>query len=383
MALGQGEMKSMKKINWKSKPVKVCVMFLVILIVSGCVLLYKGADPVAQAKVRKDGLLTAEQVKISFDTVSGQLLRENVKEGDYVKKGDVLMVMDDTDTNLAIARTKAQIAQMDAQIAAQEKSIHINYAKADTAETQTFRQIDQQKAAIESARSTYRTKLSDFQRMQSLCDTGAISQKEMDSYRNAMEVARASVVQAENGLNQLLGGAVDRGDTDSIELPAIAEQRADVDNQKNTLENLRQQRKQLAVSLTQLNINKGRLVLRAPEDGKILKVIAKEGEMVSAGTPVILLESRRTYYDIYLPETDVHQLHEGDRINGYTIAGGKRVPGTIRLIARAEGFADYKLSREKSSADITSFQVRIYTDPVEGLLPGMTIEVHRDELTKK
>lgn len=198
-----------------------------------------------------------------------------------------------------------------------------------------------------------------------------------------MEVARASVVQAENGLNQLLGGAVDRGDTDSIELPAIAEQRADVDNQKNTLENLRQQRKQLAVSLTQLNINKGRLVLRAPEDGKILKVIAKEGEMVSAGTPVILLESRRTYYDIYLPETDVHQLHEGDRINGYTIAGGKRVPGTIRLIARAEGFADYKLSREKSSADITSFQVRIYTDPVEGLLPGMTIEVHRDELTKK
>lgn len=165
MALGQGEMKSMKKINWKSKPVKVCVMFLVILIVSGCVLLYKGADPVAQAKVRKDGLLTAEQVKISFDTVSGQLLRENVKEGDYVKKGDVLMVMDDTDTNLAIARTKAQIAQMDAQIAAQEKSIHINYAKADTAETQTFRQIDQQKAAIESARSTYRTKLSDFQRM--------------------------------------------------------------------------------------------------------------------------------------------------------------------------------------------------------------------------
>ncbi len=375
------------KVNTKAQ--KVFVTFIALLIVSGLALLYHGYDPVAQAKVRKDGVLTAEQVKVSFDSVSGRLLTEAVKEGDHVKKGDILMVLDATDTDLSIAKTKAQIAQIEAQLAEQEKSIQINYDKIDTKQTQTFRQIDQQRAALDSANSTYQTKLSDYNRMAELCAQGAISQKEMDSYQNAMEVAQANVNQAQNGLNQLLGGAADNGDTDSLALPEIQEQRAEVDNQQNTLDNLQQQKKQLQVALQQLEVNKGRLVLKAPEDGKILKVIAKKGEMVAAGTPVILLESERTYYDIYLPETEVNHLHEGDKLTGRTVsqdfasAASVEVPGTVRLIARADGFADYKMSREKSSADLTSFQVRVYTDPVDGVIPGMTIEVKQSEFAKK
>lgn len=65
-------------------------------------------------------------------------------------------------------------------------------------------------------------------------------------------------------------------------------------------------------------------MLRAPEDGKILKVIAKEGEMISANSPVILLESNRTYYDIYVPENDLGTLKEGSKVEGTTIAAKSR-----------------------------------------------------------
>lgn len=366
-----------------SQPKKVLAVFIGLLIASGLLLLYKGFDPVAQAKVRKDGILTAEQVKVAFDSVGGRLIREAVKEGDHVKKGDVLMVIDATDTDLSIEKTEAQIAQLDAQIAAQSQSIDIGFAQADTSEVQTFRQIDMQKAAIDSANSTYATKLADFNRMEKLERDGAISHKELDAYRNAMEVARADVYSAVNGLNQLLGGAYDTGDTNSLVLPAIQNQRAEVANQKNTLASLKQQKKQLEVTLKELQVDKGRLVLRAPEDGKILKVIAKEGEMISANSPVILLESNRTYYDIYVPENDLGTLKEGSKVEGTTIAGKIKVPGTVRLVARADGFADYKMSREKSSADITSFQVRIYTTHVDNVIPGMTIEVHHDQFAKK
>ena len=308
-------------------PKKVLAIFIGLLICSGLVLLYNGFDPVAQAKIRKDGILTAEQVKVAFDSVGGRLIKEGVKEGEHVKKGDVLMVIDSTDIDLSIEKTKAQIAQMDAQIAAQDKSIAIGFAQADTTEVQTFRQIDMQKAAIDSANSTYATKLADFKRMEKLQADGAISKKELDAYRNAMEVAQADVRSTVNGLNQLLGGAYDTGDTDSLVLPAIQNQRAEVANKKNDLASLTQQKKQLEVTLKELLVNKERLVLKAPEDGKILKVIAKEGEMISPNTPVILLESDRTYYDIYLPETEIKNLHEGDALEGRAISNDIKVPG--------------------------------------------------------
>jgi len=151
----------------------------------------------------------------------------------------------------------------------------------------------------------------------------------------------------------------------------------------NDVEALRQQKAQLQVQLKQLEVTKERLTLRAPEDGKVLKVLAKEGEMVSPSTPVVLLESTRSYYDIYISEKQAAHLAEGDEVTGRTVAGEKDVKGTVRLLAQAPGFADLKQSREKGQADLTAFQVRIYVDPQEGILPGMTIGVDEDEFTKR
>ena len=88
------------------------------------------------------------------------------------------------------------------------------------------------------------------------------------------------------------------------------------------------------MQLKQLEVQKERLTLRAPEDGRIIKVLAKEGEMVAAGTPVVLLESNRSYYDIYISEKQAQGLAEGDTITGRTVAGDKPVAGTIRLLTK-------------------------------------------------
>ena len=128
---------------------------------------------------------------------------------------------------------------------------------------------------------------------------------------------------------------------------------------------------------------KERLTLRAPEDGKILKVLAKEGEMISPSTPVVLLESKRSYYDIYVSEKQAAGLSEGMEITGITVAGEKKVTGTVRLLTQAPGFADLKQSREKGQSDLSAFQVRIYVDPQDGIIPGMTIGVKDSEFAKR
>ena len=108
--------------NAKQKAERTGIIFLVLLIVSGAALLYRGNDAVALGVAKKEGILTAEQVKMSFDSVSGRLLHQAVQEGDTVKKGDVIMELDATDTDLAIKKTKAQIAQIEAQIAGKNGS---------------------------------------------------------------------------------------------------------------------------------------------------------------------------------------------------------------------------------------------------------------------
>ena len=370
--------------NAKQKAERTGIIFLVLLIVSGAALLYRGNDAVALGVAKKEGILTAEQVKMSFDSVSGRLLHQAVQEGDTVKKGDVIMELDATDTDLAIKKTKAQIAQLDAQIAGKSGSQQVSYQKADNDETQSFRQIDQQRAAVAAAAATLRNSELDYERKTSLVEAGAIARSALDDATTALEVAQANVAQQQQQLlDRLLAGAQDTGTTDRLALPTIAQERADAANMGNDIAALEKQREQLLVSLDELQVKKERLVLRAPEDGKVLKVLAKEGEMVSQGTPVVLLESQRSYYDIYLSEEQAAGLSEGDEVTGTTVAGRKQVKGTIRLLTQAPGFADLKQSREKGQADLSAFLVRIYIEPTDGVQPGMTIGVNERAFAKR
>ena len=78
----------------KNKAQRVGIMFIVLLLLGGIALMYKGNDAIVLATEHKEGILTAEQVKMSFDSVSGRLMHEAVKEGDFVHKGDVVMELD-------------------------------------------------------------------------------------------------------------------------------------------------------------------------------------------------------------------------------------------------------------------------------------------------
>ena len=159
----------------KSKAKRVGIAFIALFIVAGLVLMYTGNDAVVLAVRQKEGILTAEQVKMSFDSVSGRLVREAVQEGDEVKAGDIIMELDATDNTLALARIDAQLTQIEAQIAGRSTSMGISMQQVGTNETQTFRQIDAQRAAIDLARATQRNSERDYERMTALYAEGAVS----------------------------------------------------------------------------------------------------------------------------------------------------------------------------------------------------------------
>ena len=64
---------------------KVGIIFILLLIVSGVILMYQGNDAVVLATQKKEGIITAEQVKLAFDSVSGRMINEAVTEGQLIK----------------------------------------------------------------------------------------------------------------------------------------------------------------------------------------------------------------------------------------------------------------------------------------------------------
>ena len=77
--------------NPRKKAQKAGMALIVVLIISGLVLMYTGNDAIILAVEKKDSILTAEQIKLAFDSVGGRMINENVKEGQNVRAGDIVM----------------------------------------------------------------------------------------------------------------------------------------------------------------------------------------------------------------------------------------------------------------------------------------------------
>ena len=364
--------------NPRKKAQKAGMFLIAVFIISGLVLMYTGNDATILAVEKKDSILTAEQIKLAFDSVGGRMINENVKEGQTVKAGDVVMEIDSTDTDLAIEKLKAQIAQLDAQIKSTAGNMNVNLFRASNDEQQSFRQIDAQRAMLNSAEATLKNAEIDYNRKLTLVNEGAIAKAQLDDAVMALNVAKANVQNQQQQLERLLAGSVDNGVTNSLSLPTIEQERAAAKNVENDIAALNQSKKSLEIQLQELEISKSRLTLHAPEDGKIISVLSKQGEMISPNVPVVLLETRRIYYDIYISEEQAVKLREGDEITCRTIADNKEIKGTIRLLTQAPGFADLKQSREKGQTDLSAFQVRIYIEPDSDVLAGQTVRVDLD-----
>lgn len=372
-----------------ARKMRICIVIVVLFSIGGGLLMMRGNDAVTLAAEQKDGILTAEQINVSFEKVGGRLVKTLVQEEQRVHKGDVLMVIDGKDADLAIAKCKSEIARLGAQIEKNEGAIVIGFDKTDTKEQQRYREIEQQKLTLDSARFDLQDKERTYNRMKSLFETGAVAQAQLDASGAALDIAKSAAAQQARVLERLLEGAgteeKDRvyatGNAEALALAEIAQERRDLENQKFGVQELIYQKENLLIQLKELELQKERLTLIAPAEGKIISVIAKDGEMIAIGTPVLLMETDQLYYDFYLDEYQAVHLSPGSSVKGKSLALRGEVPGVVRFITAAPGFAALKMSREKGQADLAAFQVRVYVEPMEKLLPGMTIQVNKNEFT--
>ena len=366
------------------KNIKIPAIFLLLLLV-GSTLICLGSrnDAVTVAKSIKSGVLTADEINVAFQNVGGKVVKRFVQESQFVKKGDPLMQLEDIDTQLSIDRLQALVDSQTAAVKQEQAAIEITENETNLNELSTWRKIEEVKANLEAAISSRDLANTEFQRHTQLRKTGGASQSQLDAARNAYINSKMLVVQIESQLSTLMIGATPEQiaqfeqtrNATGMTLQSITIARQKLQNRQNQLAQIKAQLAQAEADLKQLKVNYSRLTLVAPEDGKVLKLMFEDGEMVPAGAPAVLLETDRKYVDIYVNEKMVNDYQPGTKVKANVIALDKTVNGTVRFATAAPSFADLRMTRERGQADLTSYQVRIYMEPIANLLTGMTIEV--------
>lgn len=367
---------------------KIPLIFAILLIIGSC-MIYFGSknDAVSVAKNLKSGVLTADEINIAFENVGGKLIKHHVQESDKVKKGDILLVLDDADTNITLMKTKAMVDAQNALIRQESAAIDIDENETDLLEITTWRKIEEIQAMLDSAMATEKLAKSDFERNYKLSLTGSVSQSTFDNINNALITAKMNVVQISNQLASTTIGAT-KSQLDNLKnnktahgmmLNSIINSRDKIKNRQNQLALLKAQLAQYQAELAQLELNQQRLTLLAPESGKILKVLYEEGEIIPIGAPAIILETDRRYVDIYIGENQILNYQPNSNVIATVPALAKQITGVIRFANVAPSFSDLRMSREHGQADLTSYQVRVYMENEPNLLTGMTVEVDDEQ----
>lgn len=252
-----------------------------------------------------------------------------VKEGDKVKKGDVLFLLDDSD-----------IAANIDQAAAGVEISRINYEKMES--TTKDQQLKQVENALDSAQLAYNEAKINLDRMAALSSSGAISAKELEQAQQAHDNAQLKLRAAQSDYD-------------------IA--------QRTVLQNIATAKAQLDQSIAGYEAAKkqaGDLEVLAEIDGEISEIYVEENETVVTGTKIM---------DI----VDYDNLEVKVKVDEYDLSAmsaGKDVTVSINQLGRDVAGKVSEVSREAETVNEVSFftaSVDLEKDP--DLRVGLSVEV--------
>src|SRR5262245_10550342 len=230
--------------------------------------------------------------------VGGPVKDVLVSDTDSVKKGDILVVLDDADARLALAQAEAALGQA-------ERRVRGYFANDEGLTAQVAaRNADQARAAadIASAQSALDRARIDFSRRQALASSGSVSGDELTAAENAFrqasaafDAARAVQVQAaanrEAAIGALKANVVLTNGTTVETNPEVAAARARYEQAKIDLE---------------------RTVIRAPIDGVVVQRAVHVGQRVQSGASLMsIVPIGEAYVDANFKEGQLTTAREG------------------------------------------------------------------------
>ncbi len=293
----------------------------------------------------RDPELIQGQVEVSEYRVSskvpGRILEIRVKEGDYVKVGDTLAILDAPEV-----RAKMEQARSAENAAAAQEEMARNGARQEQIQG-AFQLMQQAKAGLEIAEKSY-------QRVQRLFDEGVMSaQKRDEAYANykAME---AQYKAAESQYEMAQNGA--RYEDKKAAAALVGRAKG---------------------AVHEVNSYINETVQIAQMEGEVTDIYPKVGELVGTGSPIMTIAVMSDLWGTFnVREDQLNGLEMGKTFTAFVPAFNKNIEMKVYYMKDQGSFAVWKATKANGQYDLKTFEVKARpTQKFEGLRPGMSLIV--------
>lgn len=288
--------------------------------------------------------------------VSGPVKEVRVSGTQVVKKGDILVILDDADQRIAVADAEAALRQARQRYG--QSSANADAARARV--TARGADISSARARLRDAEATVAKARAELARRESIAGTGAVSAEELTAARTALasasaarDLAAAGVASAEATRGSASGDlgaaeAVVRGTTIDT-APDVAAAQARLDKARLDLE---------------------RTVIRAPVDGVVTNRQVQVGQRIAAGAPIMIIVPVATaYVDANFKESQFKRIRIGQPVELTSDYYGSDVVyrGKVIGIAGGTGAAFSLIPAQNATGNwvkvVQRLPVRIALDP--------------------
>ena len=321
-----------------------------------------------------DAYVLADMVTIS-SRVDGWVVERRVTDGDTVRQGDILVIIDQRNARLQVDELKAREASlrkkhewMLVQLAVTEDSTEHAVAAAKARHEEAKANLGISTAEMEQAQL-------DYKRNKPLAANDAISRKTWDETRTATQMAVEKHRLAQAKVSESLANLAD----------AITK-RADVTVLQKQLEELTHDIEQTRRQIGQKEVDLDDRILRSPINGVVDQKFAEPGEYVIPSQRLLLLhDPQSVWIEVLLKETKLADVRVGQPVEISVDAyPGRRFTGRVERVGNAATNRFALLPNPNPSGNFTKIAqrvpVRIKVEQPEGnpLRPGMMVEVDID-----
>ena len=310
--------------------------FTTVVVVVGII----GFFAFSHEKENIQGQVEVSEYRVS-SKVPGRILEIRVKEGDYVKVGDTLAILDAPEV-----RAKMEQAQSAENAAAAQEEMARNGARQE--QIQGAYQVWQQaKAGLDIAQKSY-------QRVQRLFDEGVMSAQKRDEAFANYKAMEAQAKAAESQYNMARNGAR-REEKQAAQALVV--------------------RAKGAVQEVTSYINE--TVQIAQMEGEVSNIYPKVGELVGTGSPIMTISIMSDLWGTFnVREDQLGGLAVGKTFNAYVPAFNKTIPMKVYYMKDQGSYAVWKATKANGQYDLKTFEVKARpTQPLEGLRPGMSLVI--------
>lgn len=307
-------------------------------------------------RVHTDNAYVGADTAIVTPLIGGPVKEVRVSGTQLVKKGDILVVLDDADARVDLANAEAMLQQAQQRF----RQTKATGASLDARLSARAAETSAARARLTVAQADFDKARAALNRREGLVSSGAVSAEELSTIRAAYQQARAALDQAQAGVagaeatrasavgDLASNEALTRG-VSELTAPDVAAARA---------------------RLAQAQLNLDRTIIRAPISGVVTNRQVQVGQRVAPGTPIMtLVPTDVVYVDANFKESQLKNVRPGQLVELTSDFYGSDVTfhGTVKGFAGGTGAAFALIPAQNATGNwvkvVQRLPVRIILDP--------------------